>query len=158
MNSEQLLDDQYSGKNLGIPDYKFLGKLAGKKVKYDQSINYLEQTQKLIYAMGFMIFFPVILASLFGNIPDIDVFIERIIVVAIFIACGLFYKKYRLAMIIISLLLFSLFVFFTGWSYIRLALIGLNTIGLYFHFKENKQRKELMNFVAENHPDIRTRT
>lgn len=160
---KQILDDYISDQNINLKQYRFRGKLAGKKWKHEQAVDRINIARKIIFLMSILVFYPVLRYYLDFGVFDLIWFIERLIYSIVFLLCGIFFEKFRLASMIIAMIpiLFILFSYLFFIEYFPLRIIAFNLaimfligMGIYFHFQEKKLTKFLIQKIKERDQEV----
>ena len=149
-------------RSMNIEDYRFKGKLAGKSWAHQQSLNRIEMVRRVLFLFALAIFYPVFMAFIFSDVPiDIAIIVERSILSTIMIICGLLLPKFRLTSLLVALLP-VLVIIYTNFLYgFGIWQMGFNAsilvficIGIFYHFREISQRKELVQFIREGGENV----
>ena len=156
----EILDEQFY--NFDLSTVQFRGKLAGKNWRREQSIDWVERTRVFILVMAGVVLYPVLANHLFYNLFSLDFFIERLVISTVLILCFLFFRKFSLASMIISLLpigliIINYLVFTPELSFRRLgfncAIFCLIVWGIYSYFKAIKLSHELVEEIKNKNPE-----
>lgn len=150
-----------------LSDVEFSGKLAGKSWQHEQALQRLKQVRLVIFLMAGVVFYPLLMLYFFQQFFYVEVWVERLVFCAIYLACGIAFMRYRLAALIIAILMTAVLVliyFQYNFAYFSFRKFTFNFsvfiiigLGIYFHFKEIQLKKELLAAVRAKHPEAKVK-
>ena len=160
METNNILDDKFS--NVDFSKVTFRGKLAGKSWKLEQALDRLAQVRIVIFVMTALVFYPVFVNYFVYDVFTPDLFIERLVFSLILLLCGIFFEKNRLIAIIAALLplglILAIYLFLQPEYFsvkrvgFLVAIFSMVALGILFHFKAKRFRKELVAEVRKGNP------
>lgn len=162
MKMKNILDEEYTEREVDLSDYNFRGKLSGLSWKLEQAQARVSMARKVIFGMSILLYYPIIRNYIVFSEWDWEMFLERSLFSGILILCGVFFHKNRLvAMIVASLpitLILLAYLFFIDYLPLRtigffLGVLFLIGVGIYYHFQEKKIRQELVIQVRKDNPE-----
>ncbi len=156
----EILDEQHS--TLDLSSVEFRGTLAQKKRQLDQSTGWLKRCRFFIFTMAAVIFYPFFILYFLHGYFSSSLLAERIVFGAILVLAGLFFYKFRLQALLISLIplgtiiatyLFTSPELFLNRLGFNFAIFGLLLFGIFHHFREKRLRDELLKEIKNGNPD-----
>ncbi|MEL6636244.1 MAG: hypothetical protein AAFW73_08170 [Bacteroidota bacterium] len=157
-----ILDDSFH--EVDLKAVKFLGTLAGRSWQHEQALGHLQRARLSLYLMAAAVFYPVLVYFLMEPSAPIVIVLERLILAAVLVGCGRLFKWLRLVALLIPFLLVGLMILnylFNGLSFsiwrfaFNTALWLLMGIGIYYHFVEQRLRRELLAAIERRDPEVR---
>lgn len=147
--------------SIDLKDYKFRGSMAGFEWKYEQAQDRLKKLRWMIFALVPYMFYPAVMAVATGKTIPQGYLFERIAFSVLFIIAGLVYARNRIMAIAIALVPMLLIVltyisrqFIVTSVGVNLGIAFLLASGIYFHNREKKLRKFLIEEIKKGNENI----